>query len=337
MQPEGIFVLVQMTAGGPASAALELLALARQLASDRKELVSAIVVDHTEPPCTSELFAHGADRVFVARDAAQPQAHLGYLSDTWVSLVQEVLRSVSPRCILIAHNDLGAEVGPRLAFRLGASIATGCERVDNDGDQIVVTRPCFGNKAREVLTLKKGPAIVTVRPHISEPLQADPERRGEVVEVSVPGAQHATRVLERKVESGGETIRLEAARVVVAGGRGLGGAQGFEMLQQMASQLGGAVGASRVACDLDWCPRSWQIGLSGKTVAPDLYIAVGISGAGQHMAGCSKAKTIVAINADPDAPIFNDATLGIVGDYREVVPSLLKEISRRSAIAEPAP
>lgn len=331
MQPEAILVLIQTNEEGPTSLALELLSLARQLVRDRGGDVCAIVMNPTEPSSTAVLFAHGADRVFVARHASPTQA---YLSDTWLGVLQEVLRSVSPRCILIPHNDLGAEVGPRLAFRLRAAIATGCERVENDGDHILVTRPCFGNKAREVLTLRKGPAIVTVRPHTSEPLHIDSGRGGEVVEIAVPSAPHATKVLERKGESGGETIRLEVAKTVVAGGRGVGGAEGFELLKQMASKLGGAVGASRVACDLDWCPRSWQIGLSGKTVAPDLYIAVGISGAGQHMAGCSKAKTIVAINSDPEAAIFNDATLGVIGDHKEIIPSLLKEIGRRSAVAE---
>ena len=153
-----------------------------------------------------------------------------------------------------------------------------------------------------------------------------------MIELQVPATrQNAPRVLERRQDDVSEGVRLEAAKVVVAGGRGLGGPEGFELLQQFAVVLDAAVGASRVACDLEWCPRSWQIGLSGKTIAPDLYVAIGISGAGQHMAGCGKAKSILAINSDPDASIFKDASFGVVGDYRQIVPQLMEAIARQKA------
>jgi electron transfer flavoprotein alpha subunit len=137
-----------------------------------------------------------------------------------------------------------------------------------------------------------------------------------------------TTILERKRDDPGEGSRLETAKIIVAGGRGVGSADGFRTLEKLAATVGGAVGASRVACDLGWVPQSRQIGLSGKTVSPDLYIAVGISGASQHMAGCGKARAILAINTDPDASIFKDATFGVVGDYREIVPALIEQISK---------
>ena len=140
-------------------------------------------------------------------------------------------------------------------------------------------------------------------------------------------------MIERRQEDAGASARLENANVVVAGGRGLGGPEGFGVLEQLASVLGGAVGASRVACDLGWCPPSWQIGLTGKTVTPELYIAVGISGASHHMAGCGNSKTILAINSDPEAAIFKEARFGVVGDYKEIVPALADEIAKRRADA----
>ncbi|HTN27611.1 MAG TPA: electron transfer flavoprotein subunit alpha/FixB family protein, partial [Burkholderiales bacterium] len=154
------------------------------------------------------------------------------------------------------------------------------------------------------------------------------EKSVEVVAVQLPGDATPTRILERKRDDPGEGSRLETAKIIVAGGRGVGGAGGFRTLEKLAATVGGAVGASRVACDLGWVPQSRQIGLSGKTVSPDLYIAVGISGASQHMAGCGKARAILAINTDPEASIFKDATFGIVGDYREIVPALIEQISK---------
>lgn len=327
---DDILVLVETADGKPASSALELLALACGLAAERGGNVSAVVLEDSQSDCIPLLFAHGADRVFAACEASAVNR---YRSDVWLTAMTEVLGQVSPHCILLGHTDLGAEVGPRLAFRLKASIATGCERVDSQGGKLVITRPCFGNKAREVLTLHTEPAVTTVRARTIEPLPADPSRRGEIVQIALSTNKddYSTKVLERRPDEPSEGVRLEMAKVVVAGGRGLGGPEGFKLLQQLASVLGGAVGASRVACDLEWCPRSWQIGLSGKTVAPDLYIAVGISGAGQHMAGCGKARAIVAINSDPEAAIFKDASFGVVGDYKEIIPRLTEEISRQKA------
>jgi electron transfer flavoprotein alpha subunit len=245
--------------------------------------------------------------------------------------METALANTQPAAILAGHTALGADLAPRLAFRLKVGIATACERVTIGDGTVRATRPCYGNKAREVLALAASPAIVTVRARMYEPLTPDAARRGEVVELAAPsGAAPATRVIERRQEDAGTSARLESANVIVAGGRGLGGPEGFAVLEHLASVLGGAVGASRVACDLGWCPPSWQIGLTGKTVTPDLYIAVGISGASHHMAGCGNSKTILAINSDPEAAIFREARFGVVGDYREIVPALAEAIAKRA-------
>jgi len=178
------------------------------------------------------------------------------------------------------------------------------------------------------LTLKNSPSVVTVRARMSDPV-ALMQKEAEIVSLQPPldGKDLPTKVLGRSRDQSAEGVRLETARIVVAGGRGIGNAEGFRVLEQLAASIGGAVGASRVACDLGWVPQSRQIGLSGKTVSPDLYIAVGISGASQHMAGCGKARAILAINTDPNAAIFKDAMFGVVGDYREIVPALIERLA----------
>jgi electron transfer flavoprotein alpha subunit len=201
----------------------------------------------------------------------------------------------------------------------------GCTAVALDGGRVTVARPCYGGNAREVVAIEVSPAVVTVRSGCADPLSADAGRSGEVIALDFAPQVSRTRVVERHRESSAE-VCLEEARVVVAGGRGLNGPEGFDVLRELAAALGGAVGASRVPCDLGWCPHSMQIGLTGKTVTPDLYIAVGISGAGHHLAGCGGARSIVAINTDAEAPIFREAQFGLVGDFRELVPALTRAI-----------
>jgi electron transfer flavoprotein alpha subunit len=199
-----------------------------------------------------------------------------------------------------------------------------------DGDRVTVTRPCYGGNAHEVVALDASPAAVTLRSGCAEPIAPDPARTGEVIALGEVGPAARARVVERHREDSMQ-VRLEEARVVIAGGRGLNGPEGFETLNELAAALGGAVGASRVPCDLGWCPHSMQIGLTGKTVTPDLYFAVGISGAGHHLAGCGGARSIVAINTDAEAPIFRAAQFGLVGDFRELVPALTRAVAGMKA------
>ena len=179
---------------------------------------------------------------------------------------------------------------------------------------------------RETISFTTQPAVATVKAGVGTP-KLDASRKGEVVRVSPSAARPRVRVVARERDAAG-AARLEDAKIVVAGGRGLEGPEGFRVLEGLAQVLDASVGASRVPCDLGWCPHSWQIGLTGRTVNPDLYFAVGISGAGHHLAGCGNAKTIVAINTDPDAAIFREARFGIVGDYRKIVPALTEAVAR---------
>jgi electron transfer flavoprotein alpha subunit len=331
LQKNGILIVGECAKGIPVALVFELLGLGRRLGSGGLGEVSVALLGNPAPEVFAALFAGGAERIFVARTTAREH----YESDVWLAALAGILARTSPGLILAGHTALGADLAPRLAFRLKAAIATGCERLVLSGDKLHATRPCFGHKAREDLALKTQPSIVTVRAKTHEAIERSSERSGEVVEVAVQALDTGAvpRVTARKYDDAGEGPRLESANVVVAGGRGLGGAEGFETLGKLANILGGAVGATRVACDLGWCPRSWQVGLTGKTVTPSLYVAVGISGASHHMAGCGNASAILAINSDPEAPIFKEARFGLVGDYRELVPALVTELARHKTAA----
>jgi electron transfer flavoprotein alpha subunit len=306
----------------------ELLGLAKDLAKADGQAVSVVMLGHNAAAASQQLIAGGADQVYVA----DHDAFVEYQADTWIPTLVDLVQKASARLVLCGHTNIGADLAPRLAFRLGGTVATNCEAVKMDTGKLLVTRPCYGGKARATLWLKELPAIVTVRSKSQSALESDLNRTGIVSDIApiVDTALVRTRVVGRR-EYAATGPQLETAKIVIGGGRGLGGPEGFRLIEALAESLGGVVGGSRVACDLGWCPPSMQIGLTGKTIAPDLYVAVGISGASQHMAGCAGAKTIVAINADPEAPIFEDAGFGVVGDYKELLPKFIEEVQRRRA------
>lgn len=312
----GTLVIVELVGGKPSPVALELLALARALSGDA---TISVMVPGAQADAAEILIARGADTVYAAGDTSTAD----YNSDAWVGCAERLARELNPALILAAHNSSGADLMPRLAFRLDCGCAMGCVAVESEGAMLQFTRSCYGGNARETLRFNTTTVAATVRAGIYEALPADAARQGEIVVVELPSSR--VRVIDRQRESGGAQ-RLEDAKVIVAGGRGLNSADGFKVLEPLADTLGGVVGASRVPCDLGWCSHAMQIGLTGKTVTPELYIAVGISGASHHLAGCGNAKTIVAINTDADAAIFRDAKFGVVGDFAKVVPALTAAI-----------
>ena len=232
---------------------------------------------------------------------------------------------------MIGATNVGRDMGPRLSCRLKTGLTADCTAVDYDEEtgNIAWTRPTFGgNLLAVIMCPAHRPQIGTVRPGVFKKGERKPENQPEIIReaISVKPERIRTRLVEVLKEAGAGSVNLENAEIIVSGGRGIGGPKGFELLQELADLLGGEVGASRAVVDSDWIGHVHQVGQTGKTVGPKLYIACGISGAIQHVAGMSGSDTIVAINKDPDAPIFNIADYGIVGDLYTVIPALIREI-----------
>ncbi len=275
-----------------------------------------------------ECVASGAAKVIVVDD---PLLQV-YQGDAYTPVADRICKEVEPAAVLMGQTMMGRDLAPRLAARLGTAVAMDCVAVQMQSDKVIAERPCYGGNARARYSFNTSPAIATVKVKSQEPLERDDSRQGQVVKQAAdvnPEAVRARVVDRRKEKAVG--VRLEDARVVVSGGRGVGGPEGFKPLEELADILGGAVGASRAVCDLGWYPVATQIGLTGKVVTPDLYIAVGISGASQHMAGISQVKNIVAINKDPEASIFKASRFGVVGDWKEIIPPLIEKVRELKA------
>lgn len=295
---------------------------ARRLADANGVNVCAIVIGG-DTETMAAFAAQVADRVIIAEGANLSECN----PETYLEALAQICHAVTPRAVLLSSDTYSQELAPRLAHRLGGSACGDAVEVRIDGDVLRATRQVYGGKAQAVIDLKRTPAVVWLRARSFAPA---PVREGAagITKMNIRlSAPPRTRIVERKSESAGEA-RLEDARVIVAGGRGIGGSEGFDAeLQPLAVLLGAQMAASRAACDAGWVPSTWQVGQTGKKVAPDLYLAIGITGASQHMAGISEAKQIAAINIDADAPIFKHCRFGIVEDYRKVVPLLRQKLA----------
>jgi electron transfer flavoprotein alpha subunit len=322
----GILAIGELNDGAPQSMTSELLAAARKLGESLGEEAAVVFTGGEASSASEDAIAQGADKVYVAQDSLLGDGG----ADAQLAAIEQVCKQIEPIAVLVGKTPAGRDIGPRLAFRLGVGMAQDCVDVEIDSDtgRVVATRPVYGGSAMARVTFPDAnPQVVLVRGKVFEPLAPDPSRIGEVVniDVSLDPSMIKTRVVET-VKRKSEGIRLEDASIVISGGRGLGGPEPFEELEELARLLGGAVGASRAVCDAGWLDHSHQVGLTGKTITPDLYIMVGISGASQHMAGCSGAKNIVAINRDADANIFKEARFGVADDWKKVLPSFLETV-----------
>jgi electron transfer flavoprotein alpha subunit len=275
-----------------------------------------------------EAGAFGANKVIVVDDAILKE----YQGDAYAPVAERITREVGPAVVLLGQTMMGRDLAPRLAQRLGTAVAMDCVNFEIQGDKLIAERPAYGGSARARYTITEMPQIATVRAKAQEAPARDDSKQAEVVKqpAGVGEGDVRTRIVERRKEKA-EGVRLEDAKVVVSGGRGLGGPEGFKPLEELAEVLGGAVGASRAVCDLGWYPVPNQVGLTGKVVTPDLYIAVGISGASQHMAGISSVKNIVAINKDADASIFKSSRFAVAGDWKEIIPAFTAKVRELKA------
>ena len=310
-------VICVFASGGFDKAAQGLAGAGRRLADDLGSRLHAVLLGSAALTVADE-FARVVDTVVIVDQAE-------YEPETCLSALTRLCVELLPRAVLLANDTYSQEIAPRLAHRLGGSAVGDGVEVHFDGAALRVSRQVYGGKAQAVIELKRKPAVVWLRARSFSPASPRAEA-GEIRQavLDIP-ADTRTRIIERKQEAQGEA-RLEEARVIVSGGRGIGGPEPFEMeLKPLAELMGAQMAASRAACDAGWVPPTWQVGQTGKKVTPDLYLAIAITGASQHMAGISEARNIAAINTDPDAPIFKHCRFGIVEDYRKVVP-LLREM-----------
>ena len=321
----GVLVFGEATEDGKLNATTaELIAAGTRLGGPVTCLLAGSGVEGLAQDC----IAAGANKVIVVDDAALA----GYQGDAYVQVAERVTKESGASIVLLGQTMIGRDLAPRLAQRLGTAVAMDCVALSTSGDRLIAERPAYGGSARARYSINGTPQIATVRPKSQEPLVADASRSGEIVKqaAGVDANSVRAKVVSRRKEKA-EGIRLEDAKVVVGGGRGMGGPEAFQQLEELAGILGGAVGASRAVCDLGWYPVAAQIGLTGKMVTPDVYIAVGISGASQHMAGISSVKNIVSINKDAEAGIFKSSRFAVVGDWKEVIPPFMEEVKKLKA------
>ncbi|WP_174729690.1 electron transfer flavoprotein subunit alpha/FixB family protein [Mesobacillus harenae] len=316
-----VLVLGEVRDGSLRNVSFEAVAAAK-IVSEGGEVVGVLIGDSVSS-FAQELIQYGADRVITVEDEKLKQ----YTSDGFAQAFLAVTDQESPEGIIFGHTALGKDLSPRLASKLNSGLISDATSLEETGGNLVFTRPIFSGKAFEKKVVTDGLIIATVRPNNITALEKDESRSGDVSSVSVEIKDLRT-IIKEVVRKASEGVDLSEAKVIVAGGRGVKSEDGFNPLKELADVLGGAVGASRGACDADYCDYSLQIGQTGKVVTPDLYIACGISGAIQHLAGMSNSKVIVAINKDPEANIFKVADYGIVGDLFEVVPMLTEEFKK---------
>ncbi|OLS41484.1 electron transfer flavoprotein subunit alpha/FixB family protein [Bacillus sp. MRMR6] len=316
-----VLVLGETRDGSLRNVSFEAIAAAKTVAEGGE--VVGVLVGETVSSLGAELIQYGADRVVVVEDVKLKQ----YTSDGYAQALLAVLEQETAEGLVLGHTALGKDLSPRIAGKLSSGLISDATAVEVAGGNVVFTRPIYSGKAFEKKIVTDGLIFATVRPNNIAPLKKDESRSGEVSTLSVE-IKDLRAIIKEVVRKASEGVDLSEAKVVISGGRGVKSADGFEPLKELAQVLGGAVGASRGACDADYCDYSLQIGQTGKVVTPDLYIACGISGAIQHLAGMSNSKVIVAINKDPEANIFKVADYGIVGDLFEVVPLLTEEFKK---------
>lgn len=324
----GVWVFAEQRDGKLANVALELLGEGRKLADELKEPLVAVLLGHKIGNEAEKLVAHGADRVWVA-DAPQLEH---FLEDSYTQVMTDLIRQERPNIVLMGATAIGRSLAPKVAARLGTGLTADCTglEVDVAEKNLLQTRPAFGgNLMATILCPNHRPQMATVRSKVFKPLAADPGRQGEIkqVDLSQTTWEIRAKILEIVKETG-YVVNLEEANIIVSGGRGLGDPKNFCYVEDLAKVLGAAVGASRAAVDAGWIPYAHQVGQTGKTVGPKIYFACGIRGAIQHLAGMQSSDIIVAINKDPEAPIFKIASYGIVGDVLEILPLLTKEFQK---------
>lgn len=322
-----VWVFAEQRNNKIARVVFELLGKARELAENLGVTVGAVLLCDKDNGLSKELIAYGADKVYLAE-----KPELGhYKTDLYSKIICEVIKDKKPQIVVYGATHVGRDLAPRIAQRLTTGLTADCTGLDIDEDGLLLqTRPAFGgNLMAQIKCKTHKPQMSTARPGIFKILQKDENRKGEIIEISanINAEDSLTKVI-KVVKEAKHVANLEEAEIIISGGRGLGNKAGFELIKQLAELLGGEVGASRAVVDAGWIAQDHQVGQTGKTVRPKLYIACGISGAIQHRAGMQDSEIIVAINKDKNAPIFKVADYGIVADLHKVIPLLIQELKK---------
>ena len=317
---QGVLVFAEQVHGSFRKIAYEAVSEARRLADTLGERVTAVVLGSGVDGIAGELGNYGADKILVGDDPALAD----YTTDAYTNVLFDFVKDNDPGILLLGASSQGRDLSARLAARLEVGLAMDCIALRLDGEKLIATRPMYGGKVLAEVVLEGIPQMSAIRPNVMEVVEA--ARSGDVEMVAINTGAVKTRVVENKLRAASK-VDLTEADVIVSGGRGMGGPD-FSVLEELAEVLGGTVGASRSAVDEGWRPHSDQVGQTGKVVTPNLYIACGISGAIQHLAGMGSSKYIVAINKDPEAPIFKKADFGIVEDLFKAVPAIMDELKK---------
>ncbi|WAW14672.1 electron transfer flavoprotein subunit alpha/FixB family protein [Peptostreptococcus equinus] len=325
-QYKNIWVYAEQRQGKLTPVVIELLGEARKLAQVKGIKVNAILLGHNVDHLAKELISYGAETVYQADN----ELLKNYTTDGYANVIVDAIKELKPEIVLVGATHIGRDLAPRIASRLNTGLTADCTKleIDPEDGKIMQTRPAFGgNIMATIICPDNRPQMSTVRPGVMDKADKDESRTGEIVKIDVKLQESdiRTKVIEI-VKSANEKVSLTDANIIVSGGKGLGTPDGFELIKQLADALGGVVGSSRAAVDAGWIERAHQVGQTGVTVKPNVYIACGISGAIQHLAGMKDSDMIIAINKNADAPIFNVADFGLVGDLYKIIPEMISEI-----------
>jgi len=320
---KGVWIVAEQREGAFRKVSFELASTARKLADQLGEEVSAVLLGSGVEGIAGQLGKYGVDKVFVADNAAfEP-----YTTDAHAAAVAKVVKENDPSILLLAASAQGKDLAARLVGKLATGMASDCTDIKIDGGKLVAVRPMYAGKCYGEVVVSGSPQMASLRPNVFPVVESAKAGAVTKFDAGLDAGALKTKVLEVQKETGG-AIDVSEANIIVSGGRGMKGPENYGILEELAGVLKGAVGASRAAVDAGWRPLKDQVGQTGKTVSPNLYIACGISGAIQHLAGMSSSKYIVAINKDPEAPIFQKADYGIVDDLFKVVPEMTKECKK---------
>ncbi len=328
---KGVWVFAEQREGKIMDVSFELLGEGRKIADKLQVELTAVILGNNLDQLSNELSGYGADKILAVEDKFLST----YTTEAYTRVITDLITERKPEIVLIGATAIGRDLAPRIAARVKTGLTADCTSLDIDEENfnLLMTRPAFGgNIMATIVCSKHRPQMSTVRPGVMEKAKFNADKSGKIEKIPfyLREADKFTEVIDI-IKKSKQQVSLEAADVIVSGGRGLGNKEGFELLRKLSDVLGGEIGASRGSVDAGWIDQSHQVGQTGKTVRPKIYVACGISGAIQHLAGMKASDCIIAINKDKDAPIFNVAHYGIVGDLYEVIPNLIKALKEEKA------